>query len=415
MSLLTSYRRLFSYKGSFSFTAAGFLARLPLSMYGISTVVMIATVRDSYALAGLVSGTSLIASVLVVPRISRLIDRHGQSRVAVPATVFSVVFSVLQVACVRYGAPDWTFFATAVLSATAPNVGGMVRARWAELLRDEPDAMHTANALEQVLDEVGFIVGPILSVALCTALFPEAGVLVASALTLGGTLLLTAQRRTEPPVHEPDAGHASSPLRNRGLQIMILAFLLTGAVFGSLELTTVAYTETLGRASSSGWALALLALGSAVAGLAFGALTVKARQSTQFLMGVAAMAALMLPLLLADGLPSLAVLMFVAGMATAPTMITGMTLVQQLVPPAQINEGMALAVTGLLGGNALGSAVAGRVVEWFGSQAGYRIPCSAAVLALVAVLAGMRTLTRGVAVSTGDADGPEERQAVEQL
>lgn len=76
---------------------------------------------------------------------------------------------------------------------------------------------------------------------------------------------------------------------------------------------------------------------------------------------------------------------------------------------------MALAVTGLLGGNALGSAVAGRVVEWFGSQAGYRIPCSAAVLALVAVLAGMRTLTRGVAVSTGDADGPEERQAVEQL
>lgn len=44
------------------------------------------------------------------------------------------------------------------------------------------------------------------------------------------------------------------------------------------------------------------------------------------------MAALMLPLLLADGLPSLAVLMFVAYMATAPTMITGMTLVQQLVP-----------------------------------------------------------------------------------
>ncbi|MEV6536274.1 MFS transporter [Streptomyces sp. NPDC051639] len=405
---------MFTHKGSFSFTAAGFLARLPLSMYGISTVVMIATVRDSYALAGLVAGASLFASVVLVPRISRLIDRHGQSRVAVPATVFSVVFSVLQVVCVRYDAADWTLFATAVLSATAPNVGGMVRARWAETLKNEPDAMHTANALEQVLDEAGFILGPILSVALCTALFPEAGVLGASILTLGGTLLLTVQRSTEPPVHEPDPGQPSSPLRNRGLQIMILTFLLTGAVFGSLELTTVAYTEYLGHASSSGWALALLAFGSAVAGLAFGGLTVTVRQSTQFLIGVAAMAVLMLPLLVADGLTSLAVLMFVAGMATAPTMITGMTLVQQLVPPAQINEGMALAVTGLLGGNALGSAVAGRVVEWSGAHAGYRIPCAAAALALVAVLAGMRMLTSQVAAVTGDADGTGERQVVEQ-
>ncbi|MFF8726196.1 MFS transporter [Streptomyces sp. NPDC015171] len=411
---MSSYRRLFSHEGSSGFTAAGFLARLPLSMYGISTVVMVASARDSYALAGLVSATSLIASVLVVPRISRLIDRHGQSRVAVPATVFSVLFSALQVVCLRYDAPDWTLFATAVLSATAPNVGGMVRARWAHLLKDESDAMHTANALEQVLDEVCFIVGPILSVALCTTLFPEAGVLGAAALTLGGTLLLTVQRGTEPPVHEPDPAQASSPLRNRGLQIMILTFLLTGAVFGSLELATVAYTESIGHASSSGWVLALLALGSAVAGLAFGALTLKAGQTTQFLTGVAAMAVLMLPLLLAAGLPSLAVLMFVAGMATAPTMITGMGLVQNLVPAAQINEGMALAVTGLLGGNALGSALAGRVVEWAGPEAGYRIPCTAAVLALLAALAGLRTLTRGVKASAGGAAGAEVIQVVEQ-
>ncbi|MFH8281100.1 MFS transporter [Streptomyces antibioticus] len=410
MPFLSSYRRLFSHQGSVAFTSAGFLARLPLSMYGISTVVMIATVRDSYALAGLVAGSGLLAAVLIVPRISRLIDRHGQSRIAVPATVFSVVFTLLHVACVRYGAPDWTLFATAVVSSTLPNVGGMVRARWAELLKDEPDALRTANALEQVLDEVGFIVGPILSVALCTTLFPEAGVLGATALSLAGTLLLTAQRETEPPVHEPDGGRASSPLRNRGLQIMILTFLLTGAVFGSLELATVAYTEALGHASSSGWVLALMALGSALSGLAFGAVAVPARQTTQFPIGVAAMAVLIVPLLLADGLLSLAPLMFVAGMATAPTMITGMTLVQRLVPPAQINEGMALTVTGLLAGNALGSALTGRVVEWSGAQTGYRIPCVAAVLALVAVLAGARRLSRGVAAS----DGTESRRTVEQ-
>ncbi|MET9134969.1 MFS transporter [Streptomyces antibioticus] len=295
MPFLASYRRLFSRKRSLAFTTAGFLARLPLSMYGISTVVMIATVRDSYALAGLVAGSGLLTAVLIVPRISRLIDRHGQRRIAVPATVFSVAVTLLQVACVRYGAPDWTLFATAVVSSTLPNVGGMVRARWAELLKDEPDAMRTANALEQVLDEVGFVVGPILSVALCTTLFPEAGVLGATALSLTGTLLLTAQRGTEPPVHEPHGDRISSPLHNRGLQLMMLTFLLTGAVFGSLELATVAYTEALGHASSSGWVLALMALGSAISGLAFGAVAVKARPTTQFSIGVAAMAALILP------------------------------------------------------------------------------------------------------------------------
>ncbi|MFE0729613.1 MFS transporter [Streptomyces antibioticus] len=112
------------------------------------------------------------------------------------------------------------------------------------------------------------------------------------------------------------------PLHNRGLQVMMLTFLLTGAVFGSLELATVAYTEALGHASSSGWVLALMALGSAISGLAFGAVAVKARPTTQFPIGVAATAALILPLLLADGLRSLAPLMFVAGTATAPTMIT---------------------------------------------------------------------------------------------
>ncbi|MFF2210333.1 MFS transporter [Streptomyces antibioticus] len=191
---------------------------------------------------------------------------------------------------------------------------------------------------------------------------------------------------------------------------MMLTFLLTGVVFGSLELATVAYTEALGHASSSGWVLALMALGSAISGLAFGAVAVKARPTTQFPIGVAAMAALILPLLFADGLLSLALLMFVAGMATAPTMITGMTLVQRLVPPAQINEGMALTVTALLAGNALGSALTGRAVEWSDAQAGYRIPCAAAVLELVAVLAGTRRLTLGVAAT----DDTESRRTVEQ-
>jgi predicted MFS family arabinose efflux permease len=81
--------------------------------------------------------------------------------------------------------------------------------------------------------------------------------------------------------------------------------------------------------------------------------------------------------------PAVAGALLVAGMATAPTMVTAMTMVQRLTPPAQINEGMTLAVTALLGGVAAGSASGGYMVEHLGAAQGYAIPVCAATLALV--------------------------------
>jgi predicted MFS family arabinose efflux permease len=77
-------------------------------------------------------------------------------------------------------------------------------------------------------------------------------------------------------------------------------------------------------------------------------------------------------------------------MATAPTMVTGMTLVQQRSPEGQLNEGMTLAVTGLLGGIACGSATGGWVVEHVSATAGYAVPVTAAAVALV-ISVGTRT------------------------
>lgn len=92
------------------------------------------------------------------------------------------------------------------------------------------------------------------------------------------------------------------------------------------------------------------------------------------------------PLLAASATGSLlavACTLLVAGAATAPTMVTGMTLVQRITPDGQLNEGMTLAVTALLGGIATGSATGGWVVERLGATAGYAVPTSAAALALL--------------------------------
>lgn len=89
-------------------------------------------------------------------------------------------------------------------------------------------------------------------------------------------------------------------------------------------------------------------------------------------------------------LPVLAGCLLLAGAATAPTMVTGMTLVQRLTPQAQLNEGMTLAVTALLGGVAAGSAVGGWAVEHAGTVAGYAAPMCSAALALAVAAAGTR-------------------------
>jgi predicted MFS family arabinose efflux permease len=102
------------------------------------------------------------------------------------------------------------------------------------------------------------------------------------------------------------------------------------------------------------------------------------------------MAALLtLPLLAAALTGSLLVLagaLLIAGMATAPTMVTGMALVQQRTPDGRLNEGMTLAVTGLLGGIACGSALGGWTAEHVSVTAGYGVPVAAAATALALTL-----------------------------
>ncbi|MFK0144970.1 MFS transporter [Streptomyces griseus] len=383
------YLRLLATPGARAFTAGNLIARLPMGMFSVSAVIMIAGSRGSYALAGAVTATGLAATAVVAPFTARLVDRYGQARIAVPATALAVLGSLALVLCVHYDAPAWTLFAAYAATATTPNTGGMSRARWAHLHRGDPAALHTANSFEQAADELCFMLGPVLAATLCGALFPEAGTLVGAVLLMTGVLIFAAQRATEPPV-TPRTEAAASPLRTPGVPALLAVFLATGAVFGALEVVSIAH--------AGGAILALQAAGSCAAGLVYGSLRPARNVRRRLLLCLAGMTALMsLPLLAAAGsaaLPVLAFCLLLAGAATAPTMVTGMTLVQRSTRPEQLNEGMTLAVTALLGGIAAGAAAGGWLVEHAGTVTGYAAPMSAAALALVIAGAGTWTGSR---------------------
>ncbi|MET9884793.1 MFS transporter [Streptomyces sp. NPDC006430] len=383
------YGRLFALPGTRAFTAGNLLARLPMGMFGISAVMMIAGQRGSYALAGAVTATGLAATALVAPWTARLVDRYGQARIAVPATLVAVLGSLSLILCVRSQAPAWTLFASYAATATTPNIGGMSRARWTHLLRDSPAAHHTAMSFEQAADELCFMCGPVVAAFLCSAVFPEAGTLTAATLLLTGMLLFTSQRATQPPVS--GHGHGRSPLR--AIRPVLYLFLPLGLLFGSMEVTSIAYLDARGLGGATGLVLALQAAGSCAAGLLYG--TLRPRSLRTCLVALSVAMALPWAATATGSLPLLAGALLLAGMATAPTMVTAMSRVHAVTPEGRLNEGMTLAVTAILAGIALGSATAGALIDHLGPTAPYALPAAAALLALaIASASTTKTLQR---------------------
>ncbi|MFJ4204247.1 MFS transporter [Streptomyces sviceus] len=403
------YRALFAAPGSRSFSAAGFVGRMPLSMMGIGVVTMISQLTGRYGLAGSLSATIALAAAVIGPQVSRLVDRHGQRRVLRPATLVALVASAGMLLAAHFGWPDWVLFVCAVGIGSVPSVGAMIRARWAALYRGTPQ-LHTAYSFESVIDEVCFIFGPIISIGLSTAWFPEAGPLLAACFLAVGVFWLTAQRATEPAPHPRGQDGGRTALRAPGLQVLVATFVATGAIFGAVDVVTVAFADEQGHKGAASLVLALYAAGSCVAGLVFGLLHFGGRPEARWLLGICAMAVSMIPLLLVGNLPFLAVALFVAGLSIAPTMITTMSLIEQHVPRAQLTEGMTWISTGLAVGVALGSSVAGWVIDAAGARAGYGVPAVSGAVAVAVGFLGYRRLKRPVPRRGGSVEHGSERE-----
>ncbi|MFC9281798.1 MFS transporter [Streptomyces collinus] len=403
------YRALFAEPGTKSFSAAGFLGRMPLSMMGIGVVTMVSQLTGRYGLAGALSATIALSAAVIGPQISRLVDRHGQRRVLRPATLAALTAAAGLLLAAHFGWPDWVLFVCAAGIGSVPSLGAMIRARWAALYRGTPK-LHTAYSFESVVDEACFIFGPIISIGLCTAWFPEAGPLLAACFLAAGVFWLTAQRATEPEPHPREHHGGGSALRSAPLQVLVLTFVATGTIFGSVDVVTVAFADERGHKGAASVVLALYAAGSCLAGAVFGLMRFAGAPERRWLLGVAATAVSMIPLLLVGNLPLLAVALFVAGLSIAPTMITTMSLIEEHVPRAKLTEGMTWVSTGLAVGVALGSSAAGWVIDAAGARAGYGVPAVSGAVAVAVGFLGFRRLRRPAAGRGGTVEHHSERE-----
>ncbi|WP_053850268.1 MFS transporter, partial [Streptomyces sp. NRRL B-24085] len=334
--------------------------------------------------------------------------RHGQRAVLIPGVLVHTLAGLSLTGLALAHAPLWALFAAAVpTGASVPQIGPMVRARWGVKLQDSP-LMTTAAAFESVTDELTFVFGPLLATALCTAVHPAAGLLTEASLTLLGGLLFAAQKSTQPTV-TATAGHArvahTSALRVPGVRVLIVTFLGIGSVFGGMQVSLAAFSESIGEPGLNGVLYGVFAAGNMLSGLVCGAIAWKVAPQRRLLVGYGALALTASGLWAAHSVLVLAGLGLLVGMCIAPALITGYTLVENLVPAGARTE----AFTWLTGAVALGQAaavtIAGQLEDRFWSGAGFLVPMGGTLLALATLVAlrsrlaarpGGRTVARGM-------------------
>jgi MFS family permease len=274
-SFVQPYGAILDRDRAWRFSLAGWFARLVRSTAGIGTILLVAAHGQSYAVGGAASGAVVIGSAIAGPFWSRAADRAGQTRVLPWALAVSAVSAALLLLSIELGLAPWTWIVTAFLvGASAIDAGALVRARWIHLLDDGAER-HTALALEAVLDEFTFVIGPPLVTVIAAAANPVAGFLVGVSASLLGGVALLLQRRTAPVparISAPDAASGFRAWLPVGVLGLLPGYVGVGLIFGSVDLTAVGISRDVGNTAVAGILLAVFAVGSVTAGFLFGAL-----------------------------------------------------------------------------------------------------------------------------------------------
>jgi MFS family permease len=397
---LRPYAEIFQIPGAWRFSAAAVIGRMPMSMFGLGTVLLISAATGKYGVAGTVSAVGALGYAFTSPRIARLADSRGQRRVLLPLLMVFAVATAALIAAVELGLPTWAFFVPgAIAGAAMPSLGAMVRARWSVLLAGSP-RLHAAFSFESVADELCFVIGPVAVTLLATEVSPASGVGVAALLCVLGTLWFAAQRGTEPVIVRPDPpreGRSGRPARVRGaaapgLVVLAPVYLLLGAMFVSIDLSTVAFAQHFGHKPLAGFILGTYALGSATGGLWYGSRQWRAAVEKRFALTLTLTVLGVATFWAQPNLVTLTCGIYLCGLTIAPTLIAGFSLLEAQARPGRRTEAMSWLSSGISVGVAVGASVVGFVIDAHGPRLGYAFAALCGAASAATCLAGLRRL-----------------------
>ncbi|MDP9134687.1 MAG: MFS transporter, partial [Actinomycetota bacterium] len=184
-------------------------------------------------------------------------------------------------------------------------------------------------------------------------------------------------------------GALSSP----GVRSLILTSLPAGIGIGMCEVALPAFSDAEGSAELAGLLLATWSLGSAVGGLIYGALPRRPPLGRVHLAVSALLPLGLLPLAAAPSVPVMAALVIPAGMFIAPLLATRNELIGWVAPPGARTEAYTWPVTAFVGGIAIGSALAGAIIEAESWRVAFLVASAAAACGTLVAISRRGTLS----------------------
>lgn len=357
---------------------ASLLGRLPLTMSLLALALAGERVTGSYAVGAQIAAVATFASGLTASWRGRQLDSYGRRRGLQQAGAITAAVLLTEAAAVSLRAPVALLFALAVAQgvASAPLFGG-----FRSLLPSAVEAqdLPRANTLDAVGIEVAFVSGPAVAGILAVPIGPVGLLLVMAAVMLGASVLTGGL--PDPPPSPVRPGPA--PWRLPAARVVYLLAGVAGMTFGLFESALPARAEELGSSvEAGGYLLAIMALGSGLAGLATSAMRPAADPRRRALLLLSLFALALIPPVLAGNLWVLGGALLLVGGPIAPLNAVAAMVLHDAVPPEQHAQGFALLTASITIAAGLGTFLTGQLLPALGAQPLFAI---AAALPLVAV------------------------------
>lgn len=408
------YASILRTKQSYPFDIACLLMRFYGYMMNIGVVSMLTLAGYSFLVAGFVSSLIAISVFVISPRISKLIDERGQSKVLPFAAAATMVGLVSMLVNVSLHSPAWTLFASALPMGFIPNAQAIARTRWAYLLRSgrlgpKPPELRTVFSYEGILDDVAFMFAPAYSIAMATAIAPVAGLLSGGISFVVGIVVLCLSKSTEPTPNWGDRedadkqepkdkrGRVKSIIRTSSVVRVLFALLFfTGAFYGVFDTAGIALAEELGNANIASIGLVLGAIISMVVGFVFGMIRMNVAQYKQLVCFSALIGIAYGSMMLIDSAPSFIAVSCIAAMFYAPFLIVANATCERAVPGKRLTEAITWINSGMSCGIAIGPTLAGIVIDEFDSIACFDLGGVVALLIPLTVIVCFRVIKRNM-------------------
>ncbi|WP_331725933.1 MFS transporter [Streptomyces sp. NBC_00470] len=356
--------------------------RLSLGMVPVALILAAQADGLSLATGSLLAALYGLAPALGLPLLGRLADLRG---LPLPCCLGAVAVTAALGTLAVAGSSHLVLAALCVLVAGAgcPPIEGGLRSLWADVL---PDAAHvrTAYTLDSSTQEIVYVTGPALTVAIATWISPAAALALAAAVTLAGSLAFASAPPARTWRAAPRRHDRLGVLRPPAMRPLLLSLIFLGCAVGALDVAGVAVADRQDASWLAGALPATFSAAGLLGGILFARLQPATAPQPRHLLWLGVVFALCwLPLLAPLPAPLVLAAAMLPGALFVPLLTVASLTVSSLAPPGTSTEAVGWMSGAIRLGLSAGTAAAGPLGGHFA------VPLMAA--ALCALLLSVRT------------------------